>query len=140
MAARRGKLFGMRKLFCVALVVMAACGPKTVPLPTTSFLRFPDFIRPTLPVEFANTTAADNETRGWVFLQAGDLKNAEREFATALKTMPTFYPADISLGYVELARRDGKAALAHFDRALERTTVSQKRLRPLKRHQPPIPD
>ena len=110
----------MRKVVFVALVVMAACGPKTVPLPTVSLPRFPDFIAPVVPAEFANTAAAENETRGWTFLQAGDLKNAEREFATALKTTPAFYPAEIGLGYVELARRDQKAALAHFDRALER--------------------
>ena len=57
---------------------------------------------------------------GWTFLQAGDLKNAEREFEMALKTTPMFYPAEIGLGYVELADRDSKAALGHFDRALER--------------------
>jgi tetratricopeptide (TPR) repeat protein len=110
----------MRRGILVALVALTACAPKTAPLPTVSFLRFPDFIRPIVPVDFANTTEADNQTRGWTFLQAGDLKNAEREFAAALKTDPTFYPADISLGYVELAQRDEKAALAHFDRALGR--------------------
>ena len=100
--------------------MMAACAPKTVPLPTVSFPRFPDFIAPLVPAEFANTTAAQNQMSGWTFLQAGDLKNAEREFATALKSSPAFYPAEIGLGYVELAGRDQKAALPHFDRALER--------------------
>src|SRR4029077_15256283 len=37
----------------------------------------------------------------------------------ALKAEPSFYPAETSLGYVELARKDSKAALAHFDRALD---------------------
>ena len=113
----------MRIVVFVALVMMAACGPKTVPLPTVSFPRFPDFIAPIVPAEFANTTAARNEMRGWTFLQTGDLKNAEREFATALTTTPAFYPAEIGLGYVELARGDQNAALAHFDRALERQAV-----------------
>ena len=110
----------MRRAVFVALVVMAACGPKTVPLPTVSFPRFPDFVAPIVPEAFAGTAAAQNEVRGWTFLQAGDLKNAEREFAAALRTTPAFYSAEIGLGYVELARRDPKAALAHFDRALER--------------------
>lgn len=110
----------MRKAVFVALVVMAACGPKVVPLPTASLPRFPDFVAPIVAAEFAGTAAAQNEMRGWTFLQAGDLKNAEREFAAALKRAPAFYPAEIGLGYVELARRDQKAALAHFDRVLER--------------------
>ena len=37
-----------------------------------------------------------------------------------MKLTPGFYPADAGLGYVELARKDAKAALPHFDRALER--------------------
>jgi tetratricopeptide (TPR) repeat protein len=110
----------MRKALFAALVVMAACGPKIVPLPTVTFPRFPDFVAPVLPAEFAGTAAAESHLRGWTFLEAGDLKNAEREFAAALKTTPAFYSAEIGLGYVELADRDPKAALAHFERALER--------------------
>ena len=112
---RKGVVVGL-----AALVVIAACGPKTVPLPTVSSPRFPDFIAPIVPAEFANTAAAQHERRGWTFLQAGDLGNAEREFAAALKTTPAFYSAEIGIGYVELARRDQDAALARFDRALER--------------------
>ena len=107
----------------IALVVMTACAPKLAPLPSVSLPRFPDFIAPIVPAEFADTLVAENEMRGWTFLQAGDLKNAEREFTLAIKTTPAFYTAEIGLGYVELARRDHKAALAHFDRALERQAV-----------------
>ena len=52
--------------------------------------------------------------RAWTFLQAGDLKNAEREFATALKTTPAFYPAEIGLGYVELARSGSEGGAGAF--------------------------
>ncbi len=110
----------MRKVVFVALVVMSACMPKTVPLPIASLPAFPDFIAPIVPPELANTPAAENHKRGWGFLQAGDLKNAEREFSTALKAAPALYSAEIGLGYVDLAQRDQKAALAHFDRVLER--------------------
>ena len=112
---RKGVFVGL-----TALVVIAACGPKTVPLPIVSSPRFPDFIAPIVPAEFANTAAAQHEMRGWTFLQAGDLRNADREFAAALKTTPAFYSAEIGIGYVELARGDQDAALARFDRALER--------------------
>jgi tetratricopeptide (TPR) repeat protein len=107
----------------VAVVLAAAafaCTRKvmvTVPAVTTP--RFPEFVRPTVPPSFANTPVASGEERGWAFLQSGDLRNAEREFSTALKLAPTFYPAEASLGYVELARQDAKAALPRFDRALE---------------------
>jgi len=67
----------------------------------------------------ASGVAAQLQIRGWAFLQSGDLKAAEREFAVALKTTPEFYPAETALGYVELARKDARAALPHFDRALE---------------------
>ena len=80
---------------------------------------FPEFTRPAVPPAMADSPAAESLSRGWAFLQAGDLRTAEREFSSALKTMPAFYPAESSLGYLELARKDAKAALPHFDRALE---------------------
>ena len=61
-----------------------------------------------------------NQKRGWAFLQAGDLKNAEREFAAALKAAPaSIRPRSASATSSSRARMQ-KAALAHFDRALER--------------------
>src|SRR5262249_52059382 len=109
----------MRKLLLAALVLVSACAPKVVPPPVVAAPKFPDFPTPIVPPAFASTLAAQNQTRGWAFLQSGDLKTAEHEFSAALRTTPTFYPAETSLGYVELARKDAKAALPHFDRALE---------------------
>ena len=87
-----------RGAVCLLLVV-AGCGPKTVPLvPTVSSPKFPDFVAPVVPLVLANTRAAESERRGWTFLQAGDLKNAEREFSAALKIAPAFYPAEAGLG------------------------------------------
>ena len=59
-----------------------------------------------------------SQGRGWQFLQAGDLRNAEREFKVALILAPEFYPAQTGLGYVELARKEPEDALPHFERAL----------------------
>ena len=109
----------MRRLVIVAAVVISACAPKVVPSPVVTAPKFPDFVQPSVPEALAGSRAVENQRRGWVFLQAGDLKQAEREFAAALKTVPAFYPAETALGYIELARKDAKAALPHFDKALE---------------------
>ena len=109
----------MRKLLLTAAVFLSACAPKIVPAPVATAPRFPDFVRPAVPPSMANGPAAASASRGWSFLQAGDLRTAEREFAAALRILPAFYPAETSLGYLELARKDAKAALPHFDRALD---------------------
>jgi tetratricopeptide (TPR) repeat protein len=109
----------MRRLVFVAAVVISACAPKVVPAPVVTAPKFPDFVQPSVPDALAGSRAAENQRRGWAFLQAGDFRLAEREFAAALKAVPAFYPAETSLGYIELARKDAKAALPHFDKALE---------------------
>ncbi len=108
----------MWKFLLAVALLTSACAPKIVPPPVVTAPRFPDFIRPTTPPAAASTAAAINADRGWAFLQNGDLKTAEHEFTAALKNDPGFYPAETSLGYLELARKDAKAALPHFDRTL----------------------
>ena len=109
----------MRRLVLLAAIVISACAPKVVPAPVVTAPKFPDFVQPSVPEALAGSRAVENQRRGWAFLQAGDFKAAEREFAAALKAVPAFYPAETALGYVELARKDAKAALPHFDKALE---------------------
>src|SRR3954471_19825218 len=113
------RIVRMRKLLLAVAVLAAACAPKVIAPPVVAAPRFPEFIRPATPPGDANSAAAINADRGWAFLQTGDLKTAEHEFAAALRNDPRFYPAEASLGYVELARKDPKAALPHFDRALD---------------------
>jgi tetratricopeptide (TPR) repeat protein len=109
----------LSKVLLAALVFLSACAPKSVPTPVPTTPKFPEFVRPGVPPAMADSPAAASASRGWAFLQAGDLRTAEREFSAALKAQPAFFPAEASLGYVELARKDPKAALPHFDRALE---------------------
>jgi tetratricopeptide (TPR) repeat protein len=107
--------------YVVALIALAsACAPKTAPLPAVTTPKYPEFVQPQVPPTYNGSPLATSQTRGWVFLQAGDLKSAEREFSVALKAVPAFYPAEAGLGYVALAGKDAKAAIEHFDRALER--------------------
>lgn len=108
----------MRRMLIAAALVAGACAPKIVPPPVVTAPRFPEFVRPTVPAAFAGGSAAVNESRGWAFLQTGDLKTAENEFRAALASDPEFFPAETALGYLELARKDARAALPHFDRVL----------------------
>ena len=61
-----------------------------------------------------------HQRRAWLFLQAGDVRNADREVAAAMKVSPDFFPADTTGGYIELARREPRTAVERFDRALKR--------------------
>ena len=108
------------RLICLFAGLACACAPKTVLPPAAAAPAFADFAAPPVPAALEGSTAAQIYDLGWRFFQAGDVKNAEREFSLALKLAPAFYPAETSLGYVELARSDPKAALPHFDRVLER--------------------
>ncbi len=111
----------MRTFAALALAVLAsACAARSTPPPSISAPSFPDFVTPMVPAALAGSRAAESQDRGWRFLEAGDLRSAERQFTAALKAAPAFYPAEASLGYVELARKDAKSALPHFDRALAR--------------------
>lgn len=109
-----------RRLAVVAfLATLAACAPTVPDLPAAGGVsRFPDFIFPAVPDDLGTPAAHERHKAGWLWLQAGDLRAAERNFHATLKLAPEFYPAEAGLGYVELARKDHKAALTHFDRAV----------------------
>ncbi|HVB37849.1 MAG TPA: tetratricopeptide repeat protein [Vicinamibacterales bacterium] len=106
-------------LVAAGLLAAAACAPKIVPLPAPGAAHYPDYLFPDVPAALADQGAAAHHNRGWRFLQAGDLQNAEREFGAALKQAPAFYPAEAGLGDVALARRTPKEALGWFGRALQ---------------------
>lgn len=79
-------------------------------------MKHPDFVYPAAtPAAVAEAAAVE---RGWRFLQNDDLKNADREFAAALKSVPGFVPAQTGEAYVALARQDYMRALEAFDAAL----------------------
>jgi tetratricopeptide (TPR) repeat protein len=109
-------------LLASVLATASACAHTAVivALPAVTTPHFPDFVQPTIPAELAGSQAAMNQERAWLFLQAGDLRNADREVSTALKAAAAFYPAETTGGYVALAQKDAKSALTRFDRALAR--------------------
>ncbi len=100
------------------LGLISACAPKVVPLlPVAGPPHFPEeFVQPTVPSQMAGSPLAGQNDRAWLFLQAGDLRNAERETSVALKAQPGFHPAQSTSAYIALARRDAKGALTQFAR------------------------
>jgi tetratricopeptide (TPR) repeat protein len=100
----------------VVLAFIPACAPKTAPLPVAGPAHFPEFLQPIASGPLASSPLAAQNQRAWLFLQAGDLRGAEREMAIALKAQPNFYPAQATGAYVALARRDVKGAVAQFSK------------------------
>ncbi len=99
------------------LALGAGCAARTVtPAPVTT-PRHPDFVFPALP-EGSPPQLEALMQRGWQFLQGGDLRNAEREFRSAIKQSPQAESPETALAYLELARRNADEALGGFDRAL----------------------
>jgi tetratricopeptide (TPR) repeat protein len=82
--------------------------------------KFPDFIFPALPAGLAGPGLVEQYRDGWSYLQAGDVRSADRTFGAVLKAQPSLYPVEAALGYSALARKDVQAAISHFDRALAR--------------------
>jgi len=104
----------------MALAGAGACASKKVVElpPPPGAPKYPDFVFPAAPARLAPPGLAVRHQVGWQWLQAGDLRAAERNFGAALKEAPAFYPSEAGLGYVALARNDNKAAASHFERAL----------------------
>jgi tetratricopeptide (TPR) repeat protein len=97
----------------------AACAPKKVDLPDpTAAAKFPDFVFPVVPEGLGTPPVLERHNAGWLWLQAGDLRAAERNFDATLQLMPQFYPAEAGLGWVGLARKNSDGAVTHFDRAV----------------------
>ncbi len=110
-----------RAHLAVAVLLAAAigaCATRTLP-PVVTVPRHPDYIRPVV-ADTAPLVLRTGVDRGWQFLQGGDLRNAEREFAAALKAVPNSASAEAALGYVELARGEPAAAEQWFTRAIGR--------------------
>jgi tetratricopeptide (TPR) repeat protein len=101
------------------LLACAACGPKKVELPPpAAAAKYPDFVFPAVVEGLGTPAAVERHHAGWLWLQAGDLRAAQRNFETALKLSQGFYPAEAGLGYVGLAKKAENEAVTHFDRAV----------------------
>lgn len=100
-----------------AVLVTSACAPKAPPA-VAGAPKHPDFVFPAVP-EGTKPEQASRIDRGWAYLQLDDQRNAEREFAAALKQQPSFHPAETAMAYLALARGSERDAATRFDRALQ---------------------
>lgn len=96
---------------------VAACAPKTAVPAAPGAPRHPEFVFPAASAPFPPDVLAQHEA-AWATLQAGDLRGAERRYTALLKRAPDFYPSHAGLAYVAMARDNMKAAVGHFERAL----------------------
>ena len=112
--------FCTRTACAVVLVVSACVAGCATRLPVVTAPTYPDYPVPVVPPDLADDPAVPAHERAWLFLQSGDLEEAELGFVTALGTSPAFYPSDAGLGFVELSRGAWGQAIARFDAALAR--------------------
>ncbi len=108
-------------LVAAAMVgVLSACAPKTVVVPTVAGApRFPEFVQPVAPTGQSADPFARQNDQAWQYLQAGDLRGADRELALLLKTQPEYFPAQTTSAYVALAKKDNSAAAVQFTRVTD---------------------
>jgi tetratricopeptide (TPR) repeat protein len=101
----------------VALTLMAGCAAR-VPPPAAGSPPHAEFVYPAIPDQLKGGPEAARVDAGWQYLQSGDLRRADREFAGVVRRQPSYYPAQTGAGYVDLARRSYEPALADFSAAL----------------------
>jgi tetratricopeptide (TPR) repeat protein len=103
----------------LALLSSGACGAKKLELPPpVAVAKYPDFVFPAVSSGLGTPAAQERHHAGWLWLQAGDLRAAERNFKAALDLSEDFYPAEAAMGYVGLAKNNEREAVNHFDRAI----------------------
>lgn len=111
-------VFSLLLCFCVSvLVLITACAPKAAPV-VVGAPKHTDFMFPAAP-DGTPPALAGRLDRGWQYLQLDDYRNADREFAAALKEQPTFHPVEAALGYLAMARGNEKEAATRFEKALQ---------------------
>jgi len=97
--------------------VFSGCAPKAPPV-APGAPKHPDFVFPVAP-QGTKPDQASRIDRGWQYLQLDDHRNAEIEFAAALKQQPGFVSAETAMAYLSWARGNERDAATRFDRALQ---------------------
>ena len=99
------------------LAILVGCATRTAP-PLPASLAYPEFMYPTVPAGTGSLADAAAVDRGWRFLQGGDVRSAEREFAALAQRSPALAPAGTGRAYAALAGDDFEQALRAFNAVL----------------------
>jgi tetratricopeptide (TPR) repeat protein len=103
----------------LALVIAGCASNPKPPVSAPGAPRFPDYPRLEIPANLrVSPEILTRHETAWHRLQAGDLRNAGRDYNDVLKQSDTFYPAEAGLGFVALAGREFKQAAARFSSTL----------------------
>lgn len=102
------------------LLVLSACAPKVPPPIAPGAPRYPDFVYPAAPEALGDARLLERHAAAWRYLQAGDVREAARQFSDIIRRTPAFYPAQAGLAYTLVAEAKHKDALGQFDRVLQR--------------------
>ena len=100
----------------VAVLVTTACAAR---VPVVTDPAYPDYLFPTVPVEYQGAPAARSHNEAWTFLQVGDLVTADARYETILAQTPEFFPAQVGRGWVSMARDEPERAARYFEAATE---------------------
>jgi len=111
---KRGAIAGV----ALIAVLGSACAPRVTVPPAPTGPRYPDFVYPAPPAKVGDQRTRTRHEAAWRWLQLGDLRTAESEFAAVLKQSPTFFPAAVGWGYVLVAGGKPKDALVRFEQAV----------------------
>jgi tetratricopeptide (TPR) repeat protein len=104
-----------------AVAVTLTCAPACASNPTrpAGAPVFADVAMPVVPPALgASPDVQAQHAKAWNQLQSGDSRGAALTFQDLLKYLPTFYPAETGLGYVNLAAKQYQAAMMRFRAAL----------------------
>lgn len=102
------------------LLVLSACAPKVPPPVAPGAPRYPDFVYPAPPDAVGDAKLLDRHATAWRLLQAGDIREAARQFSDIVRRTPAFYPSQAGLAYTLVAEARHKDAVGQFDRVLQR--------------------
>jgi tetratricopeptide (TPR) repeat protein len=110
----RGTIAGV----ALIAVLAGACAPRVTVPPVPTGPRYPDFVYPAPPARVGDERTRTRHDAAWRWLQLGDLRTAEDEFAAVLTQSPAFFPAAVGWGYVLVAGGKPKDALVRFEQAV----------------------
>ena len=107
----------MRRWGWAVVALAVAAGGCATRRPVSTSPAYPDYPFPDVPAELGASEAAKRHGDAWALFQAGEVEAAQTRYAEVLDDAPDFYPAEVGLGWVNLAQGASARAVESFTRA-----------------------